>query len=158
MAGVGRPPKLSVVNNKNFTKTEKKQREIAESKLRVARDLKPPKWLDRGAVTEFKRIVKESEPLGIIDNMDLTFLAIYCDAYSQYVKICEEMKELSIVDNFDGTTIVNNTRVELLKMLEKYKSIIMQSSNKLGLATSDRLRLVIPKGEEKPDNPFLQFL
>lgn len=42
-------------------KEKKLQREIDESKLKAARDLKPPTWLSKEAKKEFKRIVKVSE-------------------------------------------------------------------------------------------------
>ena len=46
----------------------------------------------------------------------------------------------------------------LLTAQEKYVKQIMQCSSKLGLAVTDRLRLVVPKKEEKKENKFLQYL
>lgn len=151
----GRPPKLSVVSTGKIGKEKKKQREIAESKLKVKRDLHCPDWLTPEGKKEFERIVEESEPLEIIDNMDLTFLAMYSDAYANYTKIANLIREQGFTDEENN---LNKNAYDLVKLQDRYKNTILQCSSKLGLATSDRLRLVIPKGEEKPENPFYKFL
>lgn len=159
MAKTGRPPKLSVVSSGKIGKEKKLQREIAESKLKVARDLKPPTWLSKDAKKEFKRIVKESEPLELIDNMDLSVLAIYCESYATYIEITNKLNGSSITDiDDDANLIVNECAKDLIKLRKIQVDTIMQCSSKLGLATSDRLRLVIPKSEEKESNPFLKYL
>ena len=41
---------------------------------------------------------------------------------------------------------------------EKYAKQIMQCSSKLGLATTDRLKLIVPtKEEEQPINRYLKY-
>ena len=156
---VGRPRKLSVVSTKHFSKEEKEARRKQEESLKVARNLVAPDWLCEEAKEEFYRIVEESTPLDIIDNMDISFLAMYSDAYANYYKIAEEINEMEILtESFDGEVKMNKTRYDLARMQEKYKSVIFQCSAKLGLATSDRLRLSIPVTDEKPANPFLQFI
>ncbi|SFE88129.1 phage terminase small subunit P27 family [Peptostreptococcus sp. D1] len=159
MAKTGRPPKLSVVSTGKIGKEKKLQREIAESKLKVKRDLKAPAWLSKEAKKEFKRIVVESEPLELIDNMDLSILSIYCDAYSTYVEVTKKINDFgfTIVDD-EGNTFVKEETKDLIKIRKMQVDTIMQCSSKLGLATSDRLRLVIPKSEESTTNPFLKYL
>lgn len=159
MAKTGRPPKLSVVSTGKIGKEKKLKREIAESKLKVARDLKPPTWLTKDGKKEFKRVVKESEPLQLIDNMDLSILAIYCDAYSTYLSATNKLSDMNLtVLDEEGMVALNDTAKELLKIKKTQVDIIMQCSSKLGLATSDRLRLVIPHTEETEVNPFLKYL
>lgn len=159
MAKTGRPPKLSVISSGKIGKEKKLQREIAESKLKVARTLKAPSWLSKDSKKEFKRIVKESEPLGLIDNMDLSILAIYCDAYATYVDITSKINESRITEiDEDYNQVVNACVKDLIKLRKVQVDTIMQCSSKLGLATSDRLRLVIPKSDEAETNPFLKYL
>lgn len=159
MAKTGRPPKLSVVSTGKIGKEKKLQREIAESKLKVKRDLKAPAWLSREAKKEFKRVVEESEPLELIDNMDLSILAIYCDAYSTYVDATKKINEFGLTDVDDeGRRFIKEESKDLIKIRKMQVDTIMQCSSKLGLATSDRLRLVIPKSEESTTNPFLKYL
>ncbi len=144
----GRPPKLSVLSTGKIGKEKIKEKQEKESKLQAKCNLKPPTWLSKNAKTEFNRIVKALEDVefNLIDNLDLSILAIYAQAYSQYLDLTEEIK--------------NGDPDELPKLYRNQKmqiDIILQCSSKLGLAISDRLRLVVPT-EKKETNPFLQFL
>ncbi len=147
--GQGRPPKLSVVTKKHLTKEEKEQRKKLEKKIQTDCNLEPPTWLNDLAKTEFNRVVnaiKDTE-FNLLDNLDLSILAIYAQTYSQYLNITEQLQN------------AETEEIHKLYRLQKMQiETIMQCSNKLGLAISDRLRLVLPKKEEKPSNPFLQFL
>lgn len=146
----GRPPKLSVVTSKHLTKEEKAHREEVEKKLKTKCDLKPPAWLDKDAKKEFKRVVKELQDteLNLLDNLDLSVLAIYTQAYSQYVEITKELREMDL-----------ELKPKYYRLQKMQTETIMQCSGKLGLAISDRLRLVVPKQEEKKDvNPFLKYI
>ncbi|MBC2576568.1 phage terminase small subunit P27 family [Peptostreptococcus canis] len=159
MAKTGRPPKLSVVSTGKIGKEKKLQREIAESKLKVKRNLKAPNWLSKEAKKEFKRVVEESEPLKLIDNMDLSILSIYCDAYATYIEVTKKINEYGFSDvNDEGEIFIKDETKDLVKIKKMQVDTIMQCSSKLGLATSDRLRLVIPKSEESATNPFLKYL
>ena len=46
----------------------------------------------------------------------------------------------------------------LINVQEKYVKQIMQCSTKLGLATTDRLKLVVPIREEPAENKFITLL
>ena len=147
--GQGRPPKLSVVSKKHLTKAEKEAREKAENKIKTKAELLPPSFLDIEAKREFKRVVDalNATELNLLDNLDLSILAIYAQSYAQYVNITKQLRTA------DADEIHKFYRLQKMQI-----ETIMTCSNKLGLAISDRLRLVIPKTEETPKNPFLQFL
>lgn len=145
----GRSPKLSVVSTGKIGKDKIKEKKEFEKKIRAKSDLKPPKWLDKRGKEEFERVVKEVQntEMNLLDNLDLSVLAIYSQAYSQYIMITEELRDMDI-----------ELRPKYYRLQKIQVETIMQCSGKIGLAISDRLRLGPPKGEEKPDNPFLQFL
>lgn len=46
----------------------------------------------------------------------------------------------------------------LLVVQEKYIKQIMQCSTKLGLATTDRLKLIVPTKEETKENKFIALM
>lgn len=146
----GRPPKLSVVSTGKIGKEAKLQKEIKESKIKVNSNLKPPTYLSAIAKKEFKRVVKESNSLDLLDNLDLAFLVIYAQAYSEYIEITDKIKE---------EDLYSKDRARLYRLQKMQIETIMQCSGKLGLAISDRLRLVIPDStEKKEENPFLKYL
>lgn len=45
-----------------------------------------------------------------------------------------------------------------VNIADKAAAMIMRCSSKLGLATTDRLKLIIPEKEEKPANKFIKLL
>ncbi|WIF94308.1 phage terminase small subunit P27 family [Caminicella sporogenes] len=110
------------------------------------------------AEQEFNRVVEELKELGIVSNLDTTILAIYADAYANYVKITEQLKNepltIEYTNKAGATNIIENP---LVKTQMKYIDVIMKCSTKLGLSVSDRLKLVVPKQEEKVDEFAEEF-
>lgn len=146
----GRPRKIIQMSTGKISKAERAEREAAEAKLRISRDeLSPPSWLDAAGKKEFRRCVRNFEELNILDNLDLSTLAIYSDAYSHVQSLGKLLR---------GADAFIEDKEATLRAYEKYTKIVLQCSTKLGLATVDRLKLVTPVKEEKPVNKFIRFL
>lgn len=170
----GRPRKIVDISTGKIGKDKIKSRKEQEEKLKLKKDqLKAPKWLSPRGKKEFKRVAKEAESIDLLDNLDLSFLAIYCNAYDCYIEITEEIQNLGNETNGINDEMIPRSKFLGMKMSkygpyevvhplltaqEKYVKQIMQCSSKLGLAVTDRLRLVVPKKEEKKENKFLQYL
>lgn len=157
---MARPRKITVVATKHFTKEELEMRKNAEKRLGTARDaLLPPKWLSKDAAEEFSRVVDETEAIGILDNLDLTVLAIYADAYSHYTKLAKDLQKRGPVIHPIGGDGHRKTQINPALQAQKiFVERIYQASTKLGLATTDRLRLIVPHKEEKKENKFLGLI
>lgn len=85
---------ILIQGTKHLTKKEIDARKEAEAKLRPNDDkVRPPGWLDDVAKKEFKRIVKELKEIGLVTNVDVNALALYCDAYANYVKCSQIIEE-----------------------------------------------------------------
>jgi phage terminase small subunit len=52
-----------------------------------ADNLKPPTWLSALAKREFKRLAAELDGIGLMTNVDVNQLAVYCRAYARYVEL-----------------------------------------------------------------------
>lgn len=156
---MGRNRKLSINSTGKISKEEKKKRQEAEAKIKVERNqlLTPPEFLSARASQEFLRVVKESEELDILDNLDLAFITIYAEAWDKYCECTEEIAKSGLVQIKELTTGSYEVPSVYVKLQEHYINIIMRCSSKLGLAVTDRLKLVIPKEEEK-NNKFMSFL
>ena len=83
---------------------------------------------------------------------------MYCNAYDCYVDITAKIQK-------SGYLAIKKTANDkfqvvhpLLSAQEKYVKQIMQCSTKLGLATTDRLKLIVPKKEESSTNKYLKYL
>lgn len=129
-----------------------------EEKLKLPRnDLTPPSWLDAFAAEEFSRVVDAAGKINLLDNLDLSILAIYSNAYSRYV-------ESTIFINETGITGGRETKYGTYEVVspyvlaqEKFVKQIMQCSTKLGLATTDRLKLIVPCEETPATNKYLKY-
>lgn len=157
----GRPRKVVEISTGKIGKQEKQERAEQEKKIKIDRlGLKPPKWLkdDKIAKAEFIRVTQETAKIDLLDNLDLSILAIYCKAYSGYVAATEMIKQ-------NGMTALRRTAHGHHEVLspyvvaqDKYAKQIMLCSSKLGLATTDRLKLIVPTKEDDKTNKFLKYL
>jgi P27 family predicted phage terminase small subunit len=57
-----------------------------------------PKFLNRHARSEWKRIYPELERLGLLTKIDRTHLAAYCQAYGKWVEVENQINELSDIE------------------------------------------------------------
>lgn len=151
----GRPRKVVDIQSSKMGKKEKINRKIQEEKIKIDRaGLEPPSFLPAKGKKEFKRIVEEAGKIDLLDNLDLSILTIYCNSYCNYIEISQQMKKQEPHMRFASAGRIN----PLINAQEKYAKQIMQCSAKLGLATTDRLKLIVPTENEKESNPYLKFL
>lgn len=155
---MARPRKAAVASTGKISKEQKDVRIKAEGKLKLGSEqLAVPDWLvaDCVATDEFRRVVEEYQKIDTLDNLDLSILAIYANAYSSYVAATDKIKEKGyIAYTADGGEKIS----PYVTAQERYVNQIFRCSVKLGLATTDRLKLIINVGDEKAANKFLHFL
>ena len=156
---MSRSRKIIDISTGKIGKEKIQARKEQEKKLKADRnDLVAPSWLSATAKKEFKRIVEECEKINILDNLDLGVLAIYCNSYDCYVKASEQLKKEGLIiykSTDNGEISIMNP---LVNIQEKYTKQILQCSTKLGLATTDRLKLIVPTKEEPKENKFIELL
>lgn len=152
----GRPRKSVDASVAKRGKKEKINRKIQEEKLKIDRDqLIAPDFLDEMAKEEFYRVVEETAKIDVLDNLDLSILAMYCNAYSQYIEVNEQIRNTmpSLRYNDKGRSS------PLINIQDKLAKQILSYSSKLGLATTDRLKLMVPNElAENKENKFLKYV
>lgn len=156
---MARPRKSMSVSTGKISKLEVEQRLKAEKATKVGRDqLTAPDWLDKRGKDEFLRVVDEAGQINLLDNLDLGVLAIYANAYSSYVDISVQIQKAGFLEERENRTENYYTVHPLIKAQDNYVKQIMSCSSKLGLATTDRLKLIVPVEEEDSTNKFLRYL
>lgn len=130
------------INKKHFTKEERNARTKAESQLNggIGR-VKPPRWLDKAASAEFRRLSKELLGLKIVCNSDVGGLAIACDAYSKYIMATQAINAVSINAEITSTSGSSRIRKSPLGAVEKYATIYRQYCAEYGLTPAARIKL-----------------
>lgn len=155
---MGRACKVVEMSTGKRGKKEKLNRKRQQEELKTDRALLeagPPDWLDETASTEFRRVVDEAAKLPLYDNLDFSTLAIYAAAYSQYIEAVKHLR-------YEGYTIINKGGFETMSpwvnVADKAAGQIFKASTKLGLAVTDRLKLIVPTKEEAAANKFVKYL
>lgn len=157
----GRPRKVIDISTGKIGKAKREARQENEKKYKLSRDaLAPPEWLDPQAKEEFVRVVTEAGQVDILDNLDRGILAIYANAWSRYTELAKVIMargygEIGMRDSKYGEY---ETISPYIKAEGEYVKQIMQCSTKLGMATTDRLKLVVPVKEENHVNKYLKYL
>lgn len=156
----GRSRKIIDISTGKIGKEKIRNRQEQEKKLKIDRkSLIAPEWLSPNAKLEFERVVDEASKINILDNLDLSVLAIYCNAYDGYIQTVKILNKEGLIqykETFNGDALA--IAHPAINTQEKYVKQIMQCSTKLGLATTDRLKLVVPTKEEPKENKFITFL
>ena len=155
----GRPRKAQALSTGKISKEEKAERQELESMLKLSRDgLKPPAFLSEVATAEFMRVVEEAAEVNLLDNLDLTVLAIYANAWGVYAETAEHMAKHGYTDTHVTQSGEKTIVSAQFQVQERSIKTIMQCSTKLGLATTDRLKLVVPRAEKEEENKFLKYI
>lgn len=160
MAG-GRPRKKSAVSTGKIGKQATASRIRQEEELKLERDsLAPPAWLDKEAAEEFSRVVDEAGKIDILDNLDLSVLAIYANAYTMYVQTVKKIARFGLTGKRQTLYGTYEVISPYVVAQDKYVKQIMLCSSKLGLSTTDRLKLIVPtsSAEPKSENKFIRFV
>lgn len=154
MGRKAKPIDLIVMGGKsNKTKEEiqgRKERELSPETNRVA----CPEWLCEVGKEEWNRIEKDLIELGLLTNIDINQLAIYCDAYAKYIKASQEIDKYGLVikhtNKSGATNIVTNPYVQIAS---KYAELVKKFCDEFGLTPTSRARIAIPKKENNDAPP-----
>lgn len=156
MAGRPQMP-LSVImgggNKSHLTKEEIEKRKKAETRLKPKADkVSCPSWLDGVARAEWQRIIGDLKELELVSNLDLTALAMYCDAYSKY-RVASELvrKEGPVIEFRNATGAVNQVKHPAVEVMKTMAGIAKSYGAEFGLSFGARARLVPGPEEESKE-------
>ncbi|XRJ10979.1 phage terminase small subunit P27 family [Bacillus subtilis] len=156
-----RPAKSATLQLIQGNPNKKNTEELAaraehEKKMKMRSDnIKPPTWLDKVGKKEFKRVAALLTEVEIITEADISMLAAYCNAYSQYVSISKIIEEDGIMVHTEGKDedgkpikLVGEEH-PLLKRQKNYFDQMKSAANDFGLTPSARAKLAITRTQEE---------
>lgn len=79
------------------------------------------------------------------------------NAYSRYIEATKFINENGITGDRETKYGIQEVVSPYVLAQEKYVKQIMQCSTKLGLATTDRLKLIVPCEEMPATNKYLKY-
>lgn len=152
---MGRQKKVAAATKKHLSKRDKELREKQEKAIKVDRNLEVPEAIqdDPIAVEEFMRIRDAAEKIDLWDDLDLSVLTIYCKSYSSYLEVTKAIE-------FNGYVVEGKHGERISPWVtaqSRYIDTIFRCSAKLGLSTTDRLKIVVPEAEPE-ENKFIKYI
>lgn len=154
---MGRKLKVVEATKKHLTKEEKEVRETAQEKASdglTKLQITPPKHLNEVARAEYRRVINDLQSLPI-RNLDRAILETYCSWYSVYKEVSLKLSETgyTVFDEQKGIIVPS----PLIITLEKASSNIRSAASQLGLTVDSRMKMYLPKQEEKSESIFDKF-
>lgn len=153
--------KIVDMSTGKISRAEKINRKRQEEELKIDRegiegDGGAPEWLDDVAREEFERVVREAGKIPMLDNLDRSVLAIYASNYSKFVDAEKNLQKYGPVVKANGMPMPS----PYVNVSDKAAAKVLQCSSKLGLAVTDRLKLIVPTKEAatSPVDKWLKFL
>lgn len=131
------------VGGKNWTKSEIAAREIGAKKVtrKIKKRLRPPDWLSADGLLVWKRILRQTKDLDLLDVLDEYMLAVYCDMYVQYAEL---------------SSLMNKTLDEI-KSQQALARLLSGYADKLGLTPASRARLAKKVADQVVDEFGSEF-
>jgi P27 family predicted phage terminase small subunit len=134
-----------------------------------------PAFLGERARTEWRRIARELEKVGLVTLLDTAALAVYCQAYGEFVALEERIQELC---GFVDAETLRVAGVEalldiapsgyrqigaLLQVRDRAADRMLKAAREFGLTPAARMRvLAVPQlplfGDDEGDDPMSAFL
>lgn len=147
MAAPAQSAKLQLLQgNPGKRNTEElKRRAEQEERMKMSADhVVPPSWLSKTAKNEFNRLAKLLLEVELINDADVGHLAMYCDAYANYISFKRQVKQ-------KGLWIDDKPNPFILRMKDMASQMRSFSSD-LGLSPSARAKLAISlEGDDEDD-------
>lgn len=134
---------------KHLTKAEMQARKDAENAVMPDRGVptKVPKSLanDSPAKSYWKSILERMDGLGILDDLDMEMLAIYCSALSRrdaLNALCRSLvSEMAKADGNEKKLELANKLDTLLAKVQAHEKLLLSYADKLGMTPEARVRL-----------------
>jgi P27 family predicted phage terminase small subunit len=147
---------MLIKGNKHLTKKEIQERKEAEERIKPKADkVKPPTWLSKEAKKVFKQLAKELQEVGLITNVDVHALALYCDAYVNYIECTRIIEEEGLMVEYTNKAAETNKVPHPLLTKKKHLHEQMKAlANEFGLTPAARAKIAIPKQEKKEPTAF----
>lgn len=150
--------KLTMLHNnkKHFTKDEIEDRKAAEMLAGdglVELQVSAPNHMNSIAKQEYKRVINDLQKLPV-RNLDRAILENYCLWYSIFKETSKKITEQGSIVGDEESGYTENP---LIRTLEKATKNIKSTASDLGLTVDSRMKLYLPKKEEKKETMFDKF-
>ncbi len=107
---------------------------------------KPPKWMDKEAKLEWRRLAKILFSKGLLTEVDLSMFQAYCIWYGKFIDAAKKIKH-DVFETDSGYQASN----PLISVANKYFDNMRKIATEFGMTPSSRSRLDIKDFDEVED-------
>jgi P27 family predicted phage terminase small subunit len=118
---------------------------------RPKRRPRPPKWLDGEGLAEWKRVAPTLYKLGLLTNVDVTMLALYCEAYATYLEHIEFLKRLKSEPSIKEQVIAKWSR-----LIRNSWADVCRLAEQFCMSPGNDSRILVRPPEETPSENWLK--
>lgn len=163
MASKAKPISLEGIRKSKMhrSNSEIETRKKAEQSLRAKTDkIKMPDWLleDERATQEWEAVVPELIRLGLLTNLYIFPIAMYCRTVSVIESIETDLeaegRTIEYTNVAGETNTIENPKINILK---KYYQIAKDMLKEFGLTPAAMASMAIHKAEEEKEDPVAKF-
>lgn len=119
----------------------------------VAETFPPPEWMDAGAKSEWRRVVKVYSGIKLITETDIPLLISWCTAVSEFVTVLKAIRKLEMKKEVDYKLL----RINMISIRE-LRADLLALSARFGFSPVDRMKLALPPEKPKDENDIENFL
>lgn len=117
-----------------------------------------PRWFDKIARAEWKRVAPELHRLGILTSVDHAVLEGYCVSYSMFVRAAREIGESFVYDFIEGKSFkLKRTKKPEVSIVRDALNQIRLLCAEFGLTPSSRGRMSMPSEKDDPFEGLLEY-
>ena len=140
---------------KHLTKAELEARQDAEAGTMPSRPVKRPTRLakDSAAKRYWAQALKDMDGLDILDALDATTLAIYCEKCARRDDMQAYYQKLRAMYAEDRENATLKLMIKLDAEIKGSEDAILNYANKLGLTPESRNRLARRQAEQEDEDP-----
>lgn len=125
------------------------KRPLSENEVKPKEILpKCPVWLNKEAKKKFKQLSKILYNLGLLTELDIDMLVMYCQDFSTYKECQINIKENGLFVKDRDNNLRKNPYISILNQVS---SRMVTHMSKFGMSPSDRVGLEIDIGENKKE-------
>lgn len=107
-----------------------------------------PAWLDKEGRKEWRRVAPLLDRLGLLAKIDQAALAMYCDAYSQFLAARKNIKKYGFSYMLESGYVQQRPEVSIY---HKLQAIIKGWCQQFGFTASARSRMVVGAEADQED-------
>ncbi len=111
-----------------------------------------PAWLGKEGKTEWKRITKELQLIGLLSKLDRACLVTYCEAWEEFISMVKQVRKEGVsVMTMDGGKKVNPS----LKAKQAAADRVVKIAAQFGMTPAARTKIEAAEADEEDE--FAKF-